>query len=150
MSGTKRSAGVVALDGSTDALASRALGLDSRTVTFKNKAKLEIPDNDRSYSTSDIEVSGFSSATEKLKFSMSAKAQRRGDLDVFLRSPSGRIRWINKQKGSNAKNLKIQKADYTKSFSSSSPNGIWQLNIRDIRKGNTATLQEYSLRVSAL
>jgi hypothetical protein len=150
VSGNRRSAGVIALDIATDTLASRALGLKSRTATFRNDSQLAIPDKNKSYSTSDIQVSGFSGSTEKLKFSMSAKAKRRGDLDVFLRSPSGRIRWINKHEGGNASNLKLKKVDFTKNFSGVNPNGTWQLKMRDVKKGNPATFENCAITISAL
>ena len=150
VSGTKNSAGVVALDLSTDTLASYALGLQDKTVVFRNTTKLSIPDNTKSYSTNSVEVSGFSGTISALKFSMKVNAQRRGDLDIFLRSPSGRIRWISKQSGDDSTHLKLSDKNYTENFTKTSPNGTWQLKVRDRRKGNRATLINYSLKISAL
>jgi Proprotein convertase P-domain len=150
VSGTKKSAGVVALDLSTDSLASYALGLKNKTLTFRNTTKLSIPDGKKSYSTNPIEVSGFSGTTSKLKFSMKADTKRRGDLDVFLRSPSGRVRWISKHGGGNGVNLNLSNKNFTADFTKSSPNGTWQLKVRDIKAGNRATLTSYSLEISAL
>jgi hypothetical protein len=150
VSGTKRTAGIKVLDITTETMASRALGLESRTVTFKNLVSSKLPDGSKAYTVMPIRVSGFSGAIEKLKLSLSIATKRRGDLDVYLRSPNGRIRWISRHSGGMSDNLEIKGLNLSDTFSGTSANGTWELRMRDATVGTRATFLSASLRVSAL
>ena len=73
----------------------------------------------------------------------------RGDLDVYLRSPSGRIRWVHKQSKEAAADLQIDNADYSAKFRGQAANGVWQLKMRDAVSGNEASFNSFSVSVSA-
>lgn len=150
VSGTRRTAGVVALDLSTHTMAGYALGLKDKTLTFSNTIGYKLPDGSVPYSKIPLRVSGFSGSVARLKLNLSVSTQRRGDLDVYLKSPGGRIRWISKRSGDSADNLNIIGANLTKTFFGSQPNGTWELRIRDAVKGTRATFVRASLTVSAL
>jgi Proprotein convertase P-domain len=141
--------GVVAISPAVDVLASKALNSVSVSRSFSNFTKLPLPDKSKKFSKSSVEVSGFSGDVIDLKLSMSVDTKRRGDIDVFLKSPSGRTRWVSKRSGGDAANLKIKNMDLTKTFSGSTASGTWELKIRDAVAGNKATLNGYSLRMKA-
>jgi hypothetical protein len=149
VSGTRRSAGVVALDLSTNTLAGYALGLKNRTLTFTNGSGFKLPDGTRSYSVIPIEVSGFTGTVARLKLGVSIATKYRGDLDVFLKSPSGKIRWIARGNGA-AGDFILTGKDLTGSYSGSSPNGRWELRVRDFFPGARASFKSASITISAL
>lgn len=97
-----------------------------------------------------VPVSGFNGNVEELKFSISIQTPRRGDLDVYLRSPSGRIQWVSKKSGSRASGLRLTNANYTSTFKGSTANGNWQLRVRDTARGMKARLQNFGITVSGL
>lgn len=149
VSGGYDSAGVRALDFDSDTMANRALGVKTQLQDFTNANVLPLPDASASFSTRKIEVSGFTGSVVKLRFSMSATTTHRGDLEVFLRSPSGRIHWITKRSGGAKQDLNIVDADYSEFFKDEVANGTWQLRIRDAVAGDLATFQQCSLSVTA-
>ncbi len=150
VSGTRRSAGVVALDLSTDTLASYALGLKDKSLTFTNGNGFKLPDGTRSYSVIPIDVSGFTGTVSKLRLSVSITTKYRGDLDVFMKSPSGKIRWITRADGGTSENLTITGKDLSSTYSGISPNGRWELRVRDAISGARATFKSASITISAL
>ena len=78
-------------------------------------------------------------------------ARRRGDLDVYLRSPGGRIRWISKRAGGEEKNLVLRYANYSGSFRGVQPNGEWQVKIRDaVTGGGRSKVKNGALKIGAI
>ena len=148
VSGTDTTAGVVALDSSTETLSGMALGLEERVREFSNKVPLRITDGGRTFSVVPIRVSGFSGTVSSIKLQMSVRTSRRSDLEVYLRSPGGRIHWISKRAGRGS-DLKIKGADLSKSFRGRPANGVWQIWIRDSVRGKRATFERASLRIRA-
>ena len=150
VSGDETLAGVYALNSSSNTMASNALGLEKITRTFANSSALKLPDASRSYTTRKVVASGFSDTISALKFSVSITTPRRGDLDVYLRSPTGRIRWITKKSTSTADHLVRNKTDYSSTFRGYAANGQWQLKMRDSVRRNRATFKRFSVTVTAL
>lgn len=150
VSGTTRSAGVVALDLNTDTLAGYALGLKDKTRTFSNNTGFRLPDGSKSYAVIPIEVSGFTGSIAKLKLSVSVTTKYRGDLDVFLKSPGGRTRWIARHDGWTTGDLIITGKDLTAAFGGYAPNGRWELRARDAVSGVRANFNSASVTISAL
>lgn len=150
VSGTRRTAGVVALDLSTHTMAGYALGLEDKTRTFGETTAYALPDGKSTYKVIPIRVSGFSGSISKLKLSLTVTTKRRGDLDVFLKSPGGRIRWITKHSSDTADDLILIRESYTRAFSGYAPNGTWEIHVRDAVPGTRATFQSAALTVSAL
>ena len=130
-------------------MASAALGVKSVSATFSNSKSLLLPDAGGSYSNRTVSASGFSENITGLKFSVSISTPRRGDLNVYLKSPSGRVRWIQKASSSISRNLAINQADYTTTFRGYAANGLWQLKMRDTVANNRATFNQFSVTVTA-
>lgn len=150
VSGDIAVAGVYALNPSSQSMSDSALGLEKITRTFASTRSSAIPDGRKTYTSRSVAVSGFNGNVEELEFSLSIQTPRRGDLDVYLRSPSGRIRWISKKSGSRAAGLRRVDADYSTTFKGSAANGSWQLKIRDTVRGMKARLRSFSVTVTGL
>ena len=148
VSGTEDSAGVRALDSDTKAMAEAAVEGSSTVVTVWNRSPLSLPDGIKRWSTRSVQVSGLPSRLSTLKFSLRILTTYRGDLDVYLKSPSGKIRWVSKRQGKGADNLVVNGADYMTNFSGN-PNGTWTLYMRDAAKGDVAKFKDFTLAVGA-
>ncbi|MES2996320.1 MAG: proprotein convertase P-domain-containing protein [Verrucomicrobiota bacterium] len=149
VSGSPDSAGVNALDENTDKLADNALGAQTITRVFSNDFRTKLPDNTTGYRTRSLRVNGFSGAVMKLNFSVHISTPRRGDLDVYLRSPGGRIRWINKASEDSSNDLVVVERKMARTFAGRPAEGIWRLHMRDTRARNRATFHECSLKITA-
>lgn len=149
VSGSFDSAGIYALNSSSNSMASAALGLETVTRTYSNNYAFRLPDGASSYSSRKTTVAGFADTVSELKLSLSITTPRRGDLAVYLRSPSGRIRWVNKPSSSTADNLVVNQADYSSTFRGYATNGVWQVKMRDSRTSNRATFRQFSVTVTA-
>ena len=97
-----------------------------------------------------VTVSGFSDSVTNLKLSTLIKTRRRGDLDVYLRSPTGRTRWISKKSKSTAEDLVRKNANLSAKFRGVAANGTWKLKMRDRVKKRRATFERFVLKVTAL
>ena len=149
ISGSHDTAGVYALNASSTGMASAALGVKNVSATFSNSESLLLPDAGGSYSSRTASASGFSENITGLKFSVSISTPRRGDLNVYLKSPSGRVRWVHKASSNTADNLVVNQADYTTTFRGYAANGAWQLKMRDTLAKNRATFNRFSVTVTA-
>jgi subtilisin-like proprotein convertase family protein len=151
VSGSSDSAGVFALNDASNAMASAALGRDGQASalsnTYSNLDSVRLRDASSTYVTREITAAGFSETITDLRFSVSITTPRRGDLDVFLRSPTGRIRWISKQSRNRSADVVIDQADYTEHFRGYAPNGVWKLRMRDAVKKNRATFNRFSITI---
>jgi hypothetical protein len=150
VSGSATTAGVYALNDSSNSMASAALGLPKITRTFGNNEAVLLPDAGRTPVVRETTTSGFAENIMELKFSVAIATSRRGDLSVWLRSPGGRIRWISKPSASNARNLMIHNEVLTSNFRGDDSNGLWQLRMRDAKVKNRATFRNFSLVVTAI
>ncbi|MEO5716169.1 MAG: proprotein convertase P-domain-containing protein [Luteolibacter sp.] len=149
VSGNSNTAGIYALNSSSNSMASAALATKSVRGDSGNTNSVALPDASSTYLVREVTTSGFSENITDLKFSASISTPRRGDLDVYLRSPSGRIRWVHKQSKEAAADLRIDNADYSAKFRGQAANGVWQLKMRDAVSGNRATFNNFSVSVSA-
>lgn len=150
VSGSRRTAGVIALDLSTHTLSSYALGEEDQALTFSNAVARALPDPGGSDTVFPIQVSGFSGTIQKIKLSLNVSTTRRGDLNVYLKSPSGRIAWINKQSSDSGDNLILNGQNLTNRFGGFAPNGQWEIHIRDTTPGVQAVFNSYSLAITGL
>jgi len=149
VSGSYSTAGIYTLNSSSNSMASAALATKSVRVDSGNTDAVALPDGSSTYLVREATTSGFEENITGLSFSASITTPRRGDLDVYLRSPSGRIRWVHKQSQEAAADLQIDNADYTAKFRGQAANGVWQLKMRDAVRGNEATFNHFSVSVSA-
>jgi hypothetical protein len=148
VSGSTTTAGVYALNEASNSMASAALGIEGVARTFSNDQAVRLPDAGRTVTRSTT-ASGFSETISGLKFSLSVSTPRRGDLDIYLRSPSGRIRWVNKRSANGNSNIEINQANYTAAFRGLAANGVWQLKMRDVVPRNRAKFHRFSVSITA-
>jgi V8-like Glu-specific endopeptidase len=149
VSGSYSTAGVYALNDSSNSMASAALDIKSSPRKFDNTEPTALPDAASAYLSREVTVSGFPENITGLTFSASITTPRRGDLDVYLQSPSGRIRWVHKKSEETSANLEIDRADYSRSFLGLSANGVWKLKMRDAVPGNRATFKNFSVTIGS-
>jgi hypothetical protein len=150
VSGSRRTAGVVALDTATHTLASYALGLKPKSQEFSNDHAFILKDGSSSFATRDIPVSGFTGTLESIRLSITLYTPQRGDLEVYLRSPGGKIGWITRKSGGSADDLVVSNLNLDATFHGGPANGVWRLYFRDSVMGNSASFLKASLRVTAL
>ncbi len=150
VSGTSRLAGIYALGDVSEAMANAALGLGPVTRKVSNRSRLTLPDRASSYSNRSVRVNGFSGGVVSLECSVNIATPRRGDLNVYLKSPAGRIHWINKASASLRNNVVLRDKNLTSTFEGSTANGRWTLRMKDKRKGSEATFEKLTLSVEAL
>ena len=148
VSGTEDSCGIRALNVETKSLSNYALEEVPQNKTVRNTKSVKLPDGSTRYTDRQIKFSGFKSKIETLVLNLDVATKRRSDLDVYLKSPSGRVRWITKRQGGN-KSLTVKKADYTKTFSGLAANGTWTLRMRDALRGQRATFRNFSISITA-
>lgn len=150
VSGSPALAGVYALNEDSNTMASNALGLEQVTRKFSNATARNIPDGRKAFTTRGVKVSGFSDSVTRIRFNTTIQAARRGDMDVFLRSPTGRIRWVAKNSSDKRSNITIKKANYTSRFRGVAANGKWRLKMRDVRSGKRSKFRNFKITVTAL
>jgi subtilisin-like proprotein convertase family protein len=81
---------------------------------------------------------------------LSVSAERRGDLDVFLRSPRGRTYVVAAANpADNDANLLLTNADISGPFLGSNPRGGWRIFLRDSVVGGASRFQRAALRVAS-
>ncbi len=148
VSGSRRTAGVYALDAASADMASAALGAQPVSRTFSNASPLQLPDARSRYSSRAVKVSGYSATLSALNFSLAVKSARRSDLDIYLRSPSGRIRWINKHTQRKSGDITLNSVNFSSSFRGYEPNGIWRLKMRDFVAGKRSEFRQFSMDIS--
>ena len=150
VSGSPSLAGVYALNEDSNTMASNALGLEQVTRTFSNTSAKNIADGRKVFTKRRAKVSGFSDSVNNINFSTHIQAARRGDVDVLLRSPTGRIRWVAKRSSATGRNLTVENADYTSSFRGVAANGNWSLKMRDVRFGKRTKFRDFTISIKAL
>ncbi len=155
VSGSTSSIGVHALDQAasslaTNALAAMGVSVPSVTKTATNRTSFTLPDSARTYSYRTLSLSGMPVSTTDSRLSLRIDTPRRGDLDVYLRSPSGRIRWVKAHKaGENNDHLIVSNVNYTSTFSGYDPNGTWRLYMRDYYAKERAVFKNASLAITS-
>lgn len=148
VSGSYSTAGAYALNADSNNLASAALGLPKITNTFSNTTPVQIPDARFAYTTREVIVSGFDDSLTDLLLNLSISTTSRGDLDVYMISPSGRIRWINKRSANTSNNLIKNNANYTTTYRGDVANGRWRLKMRDTVALDRARFNSFGVVVS--
>jgi hypothetical protein len=149
VSGLSNSAGVCALNDDTNKMASNALGIEPVTRTYTNSKRLRLPDGSRKYSSRSITADGFSEGLTGLTLSARINTRHRGELAVYLKSPSGRIHWLSKPSKNRRKNLVLNDLDLSAVFDGATPNGRWVFRMRDARTGNPSVFRNFSVSITA-
>lgn len=154
VSGSETSAGVRAIDSAALTMAADALADVSasqgavKSGSFKLSRAFTLPDNATRYT-----VRAFSTrlagVITKLLLSINITTTYRGDLDVYLRAPSGRVQWVSKHGRDAADNLIRRNANFTTTFRGRAAGGRWQLFMRDASAGDRARFNSATLTISA-
>lgn len=154
VSGTETTAGVRVLDSAALTMATDALrdatGTGQTVVarTVSNTKAFSLPDKSTTFSVRKFAVNLTGTIT-RLLFSANITTTFRGDLDVYLRAPSGRVQWISKRSGGAADNLITKNANYTVRYRGFRAAGNWGLYMRDAVAGDRARFNSATLKVSA-
>jgi subtilisin-like proprotein convertase family protein len=128
-------------------MADSALAEAGPAVALSNSAPFELADASRSFASVPLEFSGSSGSVKQLKLSLSVKTGRPGDLEIYLKSPGGRMRWISRHPGGTAADLTLVAADYSDTFRGCAEAGTWEVRLRDVVAGVAATFESCSLEI---
>jgi len=149
VSGSRSTAGVRAIDDAALQLAQSALGgQPTRSINFRNTDRHLLPDGAKQFSRRAVTASGFDGSLQRLDFSVDIATPRRGDLEVYLRSPSGRVRWVARQQGGSTRNLRQSGVGFSSSYRGQAADGRWILYMRDAVKGNRATFRSFGVKIT--
>jgi len=118
--------------------------------TLSNTQTVTLRDGNAAYVARHFAFAKLPTYITGVKLSLNVTTTYRGDLDVYLRSPSGRVRWVAEHNASDsATNLRITQADLTDSYTGSNPNGRWSLFLRDFYRGDIARYVNSSVTISS-
>lgn len=149
VSGLATSAGVCALSDATNQMASDALGNEPVTHAYTNEKRLALPDGSTRYSNRTITAEGYTEGVTGLVLNARINTLHRGELAVYLKSPSGRICWLNKPSSNLRRNIVITDRDLTNSFDGVAANGRWVLRMKDTKAGNPSVFRSFSVTITA-
>lgn len=149
VAGSRTTTGVYALDPRAHALAAAAIGdARARSGSFRNRQALTLRSGAANFAARSVAVT-LPGTIRRLSLDTRIATHYRGGLEVYLRAPSGRVRWVSRRAGGAAHNLFVQKADYTANFRGLRSQGRWRLYMRDVRPGSRARYQSFVLHVTA-
>ena len=121
------------------------------SVTLSYNGKYAIPDGNTAYSLLNLPVTTLSGTVKTVTLSLNITAKVSGDLDVFLRSPNGRVAIIRQNSAANkSPNVVLNNANLTTTFAGSACVGTWGLFMRDVVKGNPSTFNSTALTITKL
>jgi hypothetical protein len=160
VSGSRNSAGVFALEDEATKVIQEALLAatgeeapvpeDSQTFRVGNYLPVLLPDGSRRFTRRNLPLRQVPRFITRTRISLHVDTSYRGDLDVFLRSPRGRVRWLSTHDGEDDQsNLILTDADISEAFLGTNPNGLWQIFLRDVFPSDRALFQSVELEVSA-
>lgn len=155
VSGSRTTLGVHALNASADTMAKNALAsltakTSGTTRTASNTTALTLTDGTITYSKRTLSLSKMPASMTAVKFNLRITTPFRGDLDVYLRSPAGRVRWVNKHSATQSgTNLSVSGANYSSSFSGTNPNGTWTIYMRDYYLRDRASFKSTSITATS-
>lgn len=155
VSGAKNASGIHGLDATTHAMGTAALVQAGAGLVFPPAeggisfgAPAALPDAAKRYVRRSVVVKSASPSIANVSLSLSIQAEFRGDLDVYVRSPRGRIAWIASHDfKDDEKNLLLEGETITQPFEGTSPYGTWSLFMRDFYKGDASSFLSGSLTV---
>lgn len=117
------------------------------TQSFTNTNIAPVPDPGSL--TRSIKVSGMPKTIKALQVALNVAHERRGDLVITLRSPSGRTITLFQGRGFDTRpNVAANSVSYS-NFDGLNPNGDWILTVRDRLAGNAGLFQSLVLKISA-
>ena len=154
--------GIAVIDSYAKGIANAALAAavsdspDSGSSTYSAVAKLKkhllLADGGLKYSALKISFSRIPGWVTKVRMNLDITAQKRGDLDVFVRSPAGRVYQVaSPDPNAGGSDLILNDHDISSAFSRSTPNGKWEIFVRDATaNGSRAQVNGASLQLTGL
>lgn len=154
LSGSQTTAGIYALDATSIFMAREALiqaGAlppgPTRWTNATNRQRLALPDGSSAYQARYLRVAGQGTDLRRLFLTLEITTTFRGDLDVYIRSPRGRVRWVQRRDPQAWRpHLRLRQYEITGDFLGSNPNGTWGLFMRDGFPQDRATYHYATLR----
>jgi Fe-S cluster assembly iron-binding protein IscA len=129
-----------------------ATGGTTRMSAAPLRQPLALTDGGRKYVSARVSFAQMTGLTTRVLLDLELDAQKRGDLDVYVRSPSGRVYVVAAANPDvNGTDLDLVDHDISPAFRRADPNGKWTVFCRDSEpNGLTARLQAASLKVTSL
>jgi hypothetical protein len=160
VSGSRTSAGVFALEGEALQVINEALlaatGEDpgppepGELFSVGNYTPVLLPDGARRFTRRNLPLRRLPTFITRVQINLDIQSSYRGDLDVFLRSPRGRVRWLSTHDGEDdQENLVLENLEVTEAFLGTNPNGLWRLFMRDVFPSDRAEFRSVELEVMA-
>ncbi len=119
-----------------------ASGGGNQTAFFQNTNNVNIPDNNATGITSDINVTRTGNAgTVEVKFEI--VHTYRGDLEVFLETPTGASATLRERSGGGADNLSLTVS--VNATSVNNANGTWRLRVKDRAGQDVGYIDSWSI-----
>lgn len=162
VSGAYDSAGIHVIDSFAKSLANSALAAaagdtaDVGGAVFSASAPLKRPilleDGGSRYSSMKLPFKGVPGMVTRVLLDLNITAAKKGDLDAYVRSPSGRVYVVaSADPAVSGTNLVLDDHDISGAFSRTRPNGAWQVFVRDSRpNGLRAQVNSAGLQLSSL
>ena len=121
------------------------------SVTLSYSGNYAIPDGNTAYSLLNLPVTRLSGTVKTVTLSLNITTKAAGNLDVFLRSPNGRVAIIRQNSPTNkTANVVLTNTSLTTTFAGSACTGTWGLFMRDVVKGNPSTFNSTALTITKL
>jgi len=121
------------------------------SVTLSYNGNYAIPDGNTAYSLLNLPVTSLSGTVKTVTLSLNITSKVSGDLDVFLRSPNGRVAIIRQNNTTDkSSNVVLTNSSLTTTFAGSACVGTWGLFMRDVVKGNPSTFNSTALTITKL
>lgn len=117
--------------------------------TFFNNDILAVRDYSTVWTTKRIEVSGLPSRVRQLNVYAYLDHTYPQDLQIKVRSPSGRTRMIFNRAPQTSGPLIIDQSDFTSGFSGVRANGVWRISVRDRARDDVGFLRNTSITIGA-
>lgn len=168
VSGSKSSAGIYVLDAEADLAATSALASANQPVSppptagpttpvagaaflAESRRAVALKDGARRYTGRPLQVPRVvgPSVTQVL-LDLSVSAERRGDLDIFVRSPRGRTRVVaSANSADTGADLVLYSSDISGPFLASNPRGVWRVFLRDSIPGHVSKFHRARLLIAS-
>ncbi|MBX7259916.1 MAG: S8 family serine peptidase, partial [Candidatus Hydrogenedentes bacterium] len=118
------------------------------SLTASKATAVAIPDNNTAGVTQTVSISGNTGfEVEHVEVTVNITHPYRGDLRVFLTSPSGMVSQLASERagdsGDNFSNWKFTSVAHW----GENPNGTWQLKVADVFTPDTGTLNSWSIQI---
>jgi len=134
----------------TDAANSANAGTPAVTTrTFSSSTRVAIPDARSTWTVVNLPVSSMPAVITAINVSLNVSHTYKGDLEITLTSPSGRVLPPHSRTGGSADNVILTNLDASSSFNGTNPNGTWKVSMRDMSTQDTGAFNSASLTISS-